>query len=60
MICNIGDLSLDDGQDILIGELVRETDSLRLMSDGLAVDNSDLELFNDSLVDSVTLGRRLA
>jgi hypothetical protein len=60
VICNIGDLSLDDGQDILIGELVRETDSLRLMSDGLAVDNSDLELFNDSLVDSVTLGRRLA
>ena len=60
MICNIDDLSLDDGQDILIGELVRETDSLRLMSDGLAVDNSDLELFNDSLVDSVTLGRRLA
>lgn len=59
-MCNIGGLSLDDGQDILIGELVRETDSLRLMSDGLAVDNSDLELFNDSLVDSVTLGRRLA
>lgn len=48
-------LSLDDGNDIFIGQLVAETDTLRLMFDGLSVHDSNLELIHDSLVDSVTL-----
>lgn len=40
---------------VLVGELVREADPLRLVLDRLAVDDGRLELLDDAPVDSVTL-----
>jgi hypothetical protein len=37
-----------------------KSDSLRLMPDGLTVDDCDLELFDNGFVDGVTLGETLA
>jgi len=39
---------------------VGKADSLRLMSDGFAVDDGDLELFDNGLVNGVTLDGMLA
>jgi hypothetical protein len=41
--------------DIFISQLVRETDSLWLMLDGLAIDNGHLEMLYNRAVDGVTL-----
>jgi hypothetical protein len=37
-----------------------KSDSLGLMPDGFTIDDCDLELFNNGLVDGVTLGEKLA
>lgn len=46
-------LSLDDRDNVLVAELMAESDSLRLMLDGLSVDDRCLELFNDGPVDGI-------
>lgn len=40
---------------IFVSKLVRETDSLRLMLDGLAIDNGHLEVLYNRAVNGVTL-----
>lgn len=40
---------------ILIAQLVSETDTLRLVLDRLAIDDGCLKLLNDTAMDSVTL-----
>ena len=40
---------------VFVGELVCETDSLRLVLDGLAVDDGALELLNDGPMDGIAL-----
>ena len=47
--------TLDNGDNIFIGQLVGETDSLWLMLDGLSVDNGHTEIVDDGLVNGVTL-----
>ena len=41
--------------DVLVGQLVGEPDALRLVFDGLAVDDGALELFDYATMDSVAL-----
>lgn len=48
--------ALDDGDDIFIRELVGQADTLRLMLDGLAVNDRPAEVVNNGFVDSITLG----
>src|SRR3954470_6262978 len=41
--------------DVFVGELVGEADSLRLVLDGLSVDDGTLELLNDGPMDGIAL-----
>lgn len=41
--------------DVLVGQLVSKSNTLRLMSHRFAVDNSYPELLNDALVNRITL-----
>ena len=50
--CNVSRLT-----DILICELMRQADSLRLMFDRTTIDNGVFELLHNSLVNGVTLSR---
>lgn len=45
---------------VFVGELVRQTDSLRLVLDGFAVDDGRLELLCDAPVDGVALDNRVS
>lgn len=47
--------ALDDGDNIFISQLVAQTDALRLMLDGLAVNDCIAEVVDDGFVDGVTL-----
>lgn len=51
--------ALDDCDDIFIGELVGQADTLGLMLDGLSVNDCSAEVIDDGFVNGVTLGRML-
>lgn len=50
-----GRSALDNSNNVFVVKLVGQSDTLRLMLYGLAVDNSNLELFENGFVDLLTL-----
>ena len=51
----IRDAQIGRPTNVLVGELVGETDSLRLVLDRLAIDDGALELLDDGPMDGVAL-----
>jgi len=50
-----GKLPFDNCEDVFIGQLVRKSNSLRLMLDRFAIHNGDFEIVHNGLVDGITL-----